>query len=170
MADEARTTLQLDEPDNLRPVRREWMAERIGWVVIAVLLTAALLGLLGPGPLSERTQACADGRLSVEYYAIERSEKPATLRILVKPARSEEYVRLGLSHTFTEEVSFENIVPEPEWMEMEDTRVVYVFRVADVSDSGLITCRYRYDEFGWMGYQVGLVDGSEIDVEQFVCP
>ena len=32
--------------------RREWKIQRVGWLLMALMLVAALAGLLGPGPLS----------------------------------------------------------------------------------------------------------------------
>jgi hypothetical protein len=170
MPEEMRSTLQLEDGQHQRSTRAEWVAERIGWLVIAGLLLAAVLGLLGPGYLSHREAASADGRVRVEYYAIERSERPNVLRIHAQPERGAEHLRLALSHTLTEEASFESIVPEPERMELEDDRIVYVFRAAEIEASGLITYRYRYEDFGWARFQINLDGGSEVEVTQFVCP
>ena len=46
--------------------RRSWAVQRVGWGVVAVTIGAALLGLLGSGPLS-RSTAVAPGAFAVEY-------------------------------------------------------------------------------------------------------
>lgn len=46
----------LDEGRDIAYQRREWIAQRIGWVTIALLVVAALLGLLGSvGPSATGT-------------------------------------------------------------------------------------------------------------------
>jgi hypothetical protein len=170
MADGMRSTQELDEPENQPVYHREWIAERIGWLVIAALLIAAALGLLGPGLLSHRLATSSDGRLSVEYYSTVRSEAPATLKIRVQPAGNGDRIRLAISERFLEAITPEAIVPEPEATEVGDDRVVHVFRVADLTEDGLITYRFRFDDFGPVSYQLSVPSGSEIELFQFVCP
>ena len=47
--------------------RRSWIVQRVGWVMLALLILAALGGLFGPGPLSRARAGPHDGPLWVEY-------------------------------------------------------------------------------------------------------
>lgn len=58
----------LEVSQDLNFQRREWVVQRVGWVVMAVLLVAALLGLFGPGPLSKSIAGSASGPVRAEYY------------------------------------------------------------------------------------------------------
>jgi hypothetical protein len=44
---------QIDEDLNFQ--RREWKIQRAGWVTMALVIIAALLGVFGAGPLSSAT-------------------------------------------------------------------------------------------------------------------
>ena len=74
-------TRELDTPRQQTIQRREWIAERIGWVLMAVVLFAASLGWLGPGLFSSRVVRSSDGLMEVEYDAIERYDAPCKLTI-----------------------------------------------------------------------------------------
>jgi hypothetical protein len=74
MSEETTKTTSLDDPKSLRTQAREWVVERIAWVVVAGVLIVGLLGFLGPGPLGKRTSVSADGRLSVQFYSVERTK------------------------------------------------------------------------------------------------
>src|SRR3712207_4138009 len=50
----------LEVAEDLTFQRREWAAQRVGWVLLALVIAAALAGLLGRGPLST-TRRESDG-------------------------------------------------------------------------------------------------------------
>lgn len=72
--------LALDMPEGEGVSRAEDWFHRAGWTLLALILLAALAGLLGPGPLSSRT-ACAGPAFCVEYERFIRNHAPAELRI-----------------------------------------------------------------------------------------
>jgi hypothetical protein len=163
-------TIELDGSRSERIRSREWTAERVGWFVIAAILIAALLGLLGPGLLSYRIQTSPDHRLSVEYYAVQRYDAPAELRIRFRPS-DVSMVRITVARTFTDQTTPESITPNPETVEMQGDRLVYSFRaMADHRAAGLVTYRYKSNVPGWLRYEIGLDGGPSIEVSQFVCP
>ncbi|MEP7151377.1 MAG: hypothetical protein ABI856_06680, partial [Nitrospira sp.] len=53
---------------------RQWRLERIGQVLLACCIVAALLGLFGHNPLSTTTGQTSDGRLSIHYDRFARIE------------------------------------------------------------------------------------------------
>lgn len=171
MLSEMTRTAELEEPQNLQRHRREVFAERIGWLLVALVLFAALLGLLGPGLLSNRTVASQDESLTVQYCAIERYEAPSELRIDLRPSAVRDgIVSLTLSRSFTDETSLEALTPEPDTIEMQDDRIVCHFRVAGLTRDGRIVYRYQHNSFGRLRYTVGLLPSSTIDITQFVLP
>lgn len=65
--------------------QREWKAQRAGWVLMALLLIAALLGLLGPGPLSWSTATAAEGLVRVDYQRFAHTEADDLLTVTIAP-------------------------------------------------------------------------------------
>ena len=68
--------LELDEDPAF--LRAQWRAERIGWLGIGLIILAALLALLGRGPLGQRT--VTRGPLRVHYDAVMRRSAPGLIR------------------------------------------------------------------------------------------
>ena len=62
--------LEIDQ--DLRFQKREWAFERASWVVMALVVLAGLLGLLGRGPMSDQTAVSGDGLVTVELRDGER--------------------------------------------------------------------------------------------------
>lgn len=61
--------------------RATWVVQRVAWAVAAVLLAAALAGLLGRGPLGGRAVTSADGSISVEYDRYFRADTVSDVRV-----------------------------------------------------------------------------------------
>jgi hypothetical protein len=53
--------------ESLSLQRREWRVDRVGWVVMGLILVAGLLGVWGGGLLGSVTATGSDGRVLVDY-------------------------------------------------------------------------------------------------------
>jgi len=171
MPEQAESTLDLDRPENQWMIRREWWAERISWLAIAAILLTALIGLLGPGPLTSRERESSDGRLKVEYYAVPRYSAPAELRIAFETRGSAaEFVELAISQSILDEIKLESITPAPVESKLGQQRVIHRFRTADIGDSGHVVYRFEHESFGPLSGEITLLPDSEIQLSQFVVP
>ncbi len=94
--------------------RRTWIAERIGWAAMAVLVIGAALGAFAAGPMSWTTVRDPQGRLSIEYGRLQRRSAPATVKVLV-PAETitPEGLTIEVDRAFIEAFKIETIRPEP---------------------------------------------------------
>ena len=67
---------------DLEQESREWIVQRIAWLVLTALLAAVALGLFGRGgPLSTSQVRSADGATQVDYQRFIRNHSADTLRI-----------------------------------------------------------------------------------------
>jgi hypothetical protein len=103
-------------PEDMGFQRHEWIAERIGWVVMAVAIAAALAGLFASGPLSEANVRTPDNAISVDFqrFAHKTSRTHFTIRVSPPAAReaaSEVLIRLGQPFVRTYDV--EALSPRP---------------------------------------------------------
>lgn len=104
--------LEIGSDDTFR--RREFAAESVGWLVLVLLLLAALVGLLGPGPLSAAHALSPSGRVSVDYQRIAHREADDTVTIEVgRDARDTGPLTILLGGDWLEELDLRGITPEP---------------------------------------------------------
>lgn len=123
--------------------RREWAAQRIGWVVMTLLLVAALAGLFSSGPLSDVTAQV--GSHQVEY---ERFARYGARTKLIVTTHSEVLVGdlpVRISHPFIDAHRIEAITPEPRSMSDAGDAVEFVF---DASSTTRIVFRLEPDVVG----------------------
>lgn len=62
--------------------RTSWVAERVGWIVLTLLLLAALAGLFGHGWLSK--SSIGNGALRADYDRFQRTTKVTAFRLNLK--------------------------------------------------------------------------------------
>src|SRR6185503_14041101 len=65
--------------------RRDWLAQRIAWVLMVLFVGAAAVGLFGSGPLS-RARADVPGLMTLEYDRFGRLETTEALKVRLEPA------------------------------------------------------------------------------------
>jgi len=111
---------------------KTWKAERVGWVVMALIALASILGLTDKGPLSKARKGEPQG-LSVEYQRFLHIDAPAQLHIRL-PVNGPFAIQLPFEYLSRTEVL--HVVPEPREVASHDGLVTYSFLaqpgVADV--------------------------------------
>lgn len=161
----------LEIHQHLSHERLEWRIERIGWVAMALMLLAALVGLLGPGPLSSATAGERDSELRVEYDRFGRYQAPAMLRVHLGPTATRDgKARLWLSREYVENIELHHIDPEPERVELADDRLIYTFNVPDRTVPTVVTYHLEANKFWRMPVSVGLDGGAPLNFRQFIYP
>lgn len=163
------TGLEFREGHGVSPLEKH--LHRLGWVVFAALLLAALAGLLGPGPLSSRT-AEAGPALAADYQRFVRNHAPADLRIRVVPPAGQDSIRLLVGNAFLEATELTRIKPEPSSVEVTPEGHVYVFEAPELgAEEALILYRYQPDgAFSDIPVRIALAGGPEVSFRQFVYP
>ncbi len=151
--------------------RRTWAVERAGWVGMALLVLASLLGLLGPGPLSSATAVDPTSGLWLEYDRCVRCEAPAKLRVQLGPAAAKDgKVRLWLSRPYLDAVRVEQVTPEPELVEAGAGRLTYVFRAAEADGPLAVTFSLKPERAGYHPAEMGLDGSPPLRFGQLVYP
>jgi hypothetical protein len=158
--------LQL-EPD-LTHERREWRVQRVGWVLLALLCGAALAGLLGPGPLSNKQAGKIGSELYIEYDRYIRHEAPYTIKVYCRPEPADEFT-LSLDRAFIENAEIKQIQPEPKETTAAGDKYLFHFNAKEASDQ-LVTFHFEPDTFGEISSAVTLNEKHSQKVKQFVWP
>src|SRR5437870_1413168 len=103
--------------------RHSWRVQRVGWAALALLIGAALLGLLGKGPLCRTTAAVPAGDLRVDYERFGHFHTDAALRIEAVPAPGGDgRLRLWVDREYLEGVQIQHVLPQPDRVETAPDR------------------------------------------------
>ena len=168
MRDEARS-IQIEE--DLTFQGHQMRFERIGWTVLGVLLVASLLGLLGQGPLSGATAGDEGDPIRVNYGRLERKSNPTTVTVELAPeAASEGEARVWIDRDWVNGVLIDSVVPEPESIEIDPRRLVYVFAAKPGEGPIEIVFHLEYEGWGWQSGEIGLDGGLSHEFGQVIYP
>lgn len=151
--------------------RREWRIERIGWMLMALLAVAALLGLLGNGPLSHAS-AGQPGALVVRYERLQRSGAPTEYRFEVAPALVRDgQLRLRFDAALLDEVKLESLIPEPTQVRAGPDHVDFVFAVDPVPGApARLEMQFEPTTFGRVRGRITAAGAAPLLLDQFVFP
>ena len=149
--------------------QRMWILQRLGWGVMACLILAALMGLLGSGPLASRTLDSPQRRFRLEYQRFLRHRAPTRLLLQVKSNLREE-VQVWYDRTLIEHFIIKQIVPLPTRVEVNAERLTYIFRVTDQKEPLLIIFSLEPETFGSLSGRVGIEHDDSLYFQQFVYP
>jgi hypothetical protein len=171
MSNASHSTSELTSEDNERSLRREWHLERVGWVLIALALLAAVLGFLGRGPLTRETRASDDDSLRAEYYRVEHYQADSEIRLYLDPdAIDSGTARLRVSRQFADHITPESVSPLPTSAEAVGDDIRYSFPMQEVEREGSIVFRFRFETFGSLAYDIGVEGKQPLHISQYVLP
>jgi len=155
---------------DLRFQQRTWVVQRVSWGIIACVLVAALLGLLGSGPLASRTLDSPQGGFRLEYQLFLRHHTPTRLRLLVNlKDQPRQEVRVRSDRTLIEHFEIRQIVPPPVKVETATGSLTYIFPITDQVEQLFITFSLEPESFGLLSGRIGVGDDS-LYLRQLVYP
>lgn len=158
--------------DELDFHRKEWTIERVGWFLIALLVVAGLLGLLGrSGPLADAQVRTADGRVWLEYNRLTHRDTSARLHYTVDPALVQNgAVQVWLGGDFFHEAQVEQVSPTPASMVTEGDTVVLTFEVRSPTAPLQFFIHYSITPPGTLKGQTGVVGAGPLEFTTLVYP
>jgi hypothetical protein len=135
------------------------------------VVIAALLGLLGPGPLSRARVSDAQGTIQLEYYRLQRLQAPGKLEITIfNDALRGDSVEVWLDSGYIERFEVIEVEPQPEKVSVTHGKQIYQFAIQGAKGPLKISFRTQSDKFGKISTALGLVGGGEVKFAQFVFP
>jgi hypothetical protein len=160
-------SLELEQ--DLAYQRRSWRVQRFAWVVLALIVAAALAGLAGSGPFSRESRATHDERILIDYERFVRMQAPSRLRLhFSKEAVRAGELRVWFDRSYIEQTRLEQIMPHPKGTEVGEKRLTYVFAAED-GQSAMIIFDLQFQTFGRVSARVGTGE-TAIDLQQLVYP
>lgn len=158
--------LQLSQ--DMAHLRRSWVAQRIGWAVMLLIIVAALAGAFGQGgPLSQAQATSDDGRLQVRYARVAHYIAPAELDIRLQPG-PRATARIWVDNDYLDEVEITGITPPPSRSQLSGGRTLFEFPV-DGNAPASVKFNLQMRSAGSLRGHIGM-EASTVTIEQLVLP
>jgi len=162
--------LQLEE--DARFQLRLWLAERIGWGVMAIVLAAAAFGFFGHGPVSRATVRLCDRVdalcLAVDYERFSRIHHASTLQFSSEKSTADGALSLWLPNEYLADVDVEQVTPNPDHQEITAGGVRYHFAMRD--GKPVVIFQFKAHRAGPLSGSLRLNDGPAVSFRQFIYP
>lgn len=163
-------SLDIHDIDDIDFQRRDWVVQRVSWVVLLGIVLVAASGLLGAGPLSEVTQEADDGSVTVEYERFIRHVGTTTMTVSLGESQvSDGKVELYIARDLVEGWRIENVSPAPSTESASNDWLIYEFDVLSETPPN-VKLLYRGDGLGSHAGDIRAGDGDPVAVQQWIYP
>ena len=150
--------------------QRSWRVQRIGWVLIGIIILLALLGLFGHGLWSQTTARDPSLPISLTYPRFERYQSSSTLRVRIDKRLMTQTIAIWFSKDYVSRIEIQEIVPKPEQAETSSTGMIYTFRTAAPENGAEILVHLQMQAIGLVAGRIGLDDSHALSFWQWVYP
>lgn len=158
----------LEVDQDLAFQHRLWRVERIGWLLIAVLIVAALMGLFGQQPLARVTDHTSDSRLSIQYDRYARYETNNEFLLTLEPQGRAGVLRLWFDSEYLDALKIVAVSPVPLRGEAREGGRALVFQ----TDGRRFTARiaFQFEHAGFLDGRVWVDEGMPLSLSHLVWP
>jgi hypothetical protein len=162
----AEESLQAEQ--NLAHQQREWLVERVGWIVMLLLILAAAAGLFGNGVLSRAS--VSDGKqMTIEYERFAHYLTPTSFKVHMRTTSKDKDIQLRINSDFLHGVKLEKVVPEPIRVETGDKWLSYHF---PVNTAGEVTIKFDVtpETVGKLSAVITAASEAQLSFNQLIYP
>jgi len=152
---------------DMRQQKREWMVQRVCWLLLYALLGAIALGIIGRGPLSSAVLLSEDAALELEYERFLRRDSPDVLQLTLL-ARSDQ-VELAIDARYMQKIALQNVSPHPLQVRGGADSMRFLF-AAQPGEQLTVVLRFTPEHIGPLHGNVALDGGPSTAFTQFVHP
>ena len=147
----------------------EYDAHRFGFVLLLLIIAAALLGLFSNGYFSEATKTNAANTLQVEYPRFGRLQSSDTLKITLSDQHNAP-LTLRIGGEYMARTQTDNIWPQPDEMHSEGGELVLVYQQATPRKNFTVWLYTRPDRPGKTVTTVTVNHQPGLSFWQFIYP
>ncbi len=159
----------IEVDQDLDHARSLWRVQRVGWMVMFLIVIGAALGLFGHGPLADG-EVRAQG-LTLDYDRFARHGATSSLAAEIEPqALRGDTLTLWMTRNYLEGAELESVMPEPVRVVTRDDLVVFTFMTAERSRPTRITFNLRPSEYWSEHGSAGVDGGGSVSFRQFIYP
>ena len=154
----------LNQPLNFQ--RHEWLVQRIGWVLMLLIILAGALGLFGNGPLAQRS--LSNNALQLDFEWLARRDAPTTWKVRPRTAPVDGVYRVALDANWGQYFRINAIQPVPDSTRIANGRWIYEF-TARAGDAPIVF-HVEPQRLGTLAGSIQLNDAPPLELTQFIYP
>lgn len=160
---------QLEINQDFEFQRREWRFQFIGWLLMSLPIVAALLGLMGSGPLSDATATAPDSSLQVEYHRFLHRHNPGQITLHLRQSPPQK-ARIWISHSLLHGMKLEETTPRAETVEAGASGDYLTFLTDGTGGPMTIKLYIDPEAIGWLSASAKLDGEPAVEFGQFIYP
>ena len=146
--------------------RQRWV-----WYAIVAFLALSLSGLLGRGPLANRTVSAGPGQFRVTYEQFPHYKTPSTVELhLPQSALPRDHVLVRLEGAVTNKAAFQSIIPRPVSADPLPDGIIADVLINAASSGGRIMIFQQPSAVGRLRSRIALEGGPSLEFWQFALP
>jgi hypothetical protein len=161
--DAAALELEEDSEDQRGNARRQ----RVAWLVMVLVLLAALVGLFGSGPCSRASAQAGSLRLQYERFVRHGAQNRLSFEV---DSSGRDELRLWLGRDLLARLQVQSVMPTPISTGLDRDGVTFVFRVAQPGRSQSIQFLTQAQHIGRLSGRAELDGGGVLEFTQLVYP
>jgi hypothetical protein len=161
---------QIEIDEDLVFHQRFWKVQRLGWVLWALILVAAVIGFLGPGAKGQQKLQSSASNLSLTFEKSVHYQAPAELKIQVKQKTKSSSTRLAINRDYIDSVEITRIDPEPNLITDGDGVILYTFNRSNSLEPMTVNLAYKTKTFGRIPIRLKLDEEPSLIAEQLSFP
>lgn len=159
---------QLPVREHMRLQASHWRFERVGFLVLLLVVALSLLGLFSNGPLSEASYRSPTGALQVQHQRFLRNSATTTLKLHVR-SRPGQVVEVLISGGLLAGGRLTGLSPEPQSSAAHDGKGIALNFKADASGRAHILVDFTSDGIGPYRFTIA-ANGEVLKLRHFIYP
>jgi len=161
--------LELNQDLDLQ--RKTWTVQRIGWGGMALIVSAALAGVFGSGPLARTEMTDNPQTVRLLYDRFGRYEGELVLQLVLTPETTKSNrVTVEINRTYWTSHAVEHVIPEPLISSIGTDGFLYTFETNAPSTPAVIVFRLRPKYIGALDGRIRVNDAGPLRFHQFIFP
>lgn len=150
--------------------RALFVAQLIAWIVMLLLVIAALIGFTSPGIMGPTI--ISNESISIKFYRFIRSHyvSEITLQIPTQQTSAQQILKLYADGRYLRKMEIKQIIPAPIQVEAHGKDLIYYFLVKPSHQPMIISMLLEPHHIGCLKGFFGIDSDSTIEFKQFAYP
>lgn len=166
------------EEEDLKFQKKEWVFQRVVWMIMLVIVVLAVIGVFGNGPIAKAEAGNPQDLLHIKYDRIVRERAQTGSLVTINLNRSailrqtgDTLIHLWISQDWVHSMGLTSTTPYPARTSLNDSAIVFSFVAPYDSKSIKILFNWKPVEVGLQHGYIGLLLHPNIyELSTFVLP